>query len=202
MNFAERQESRAGMLGESLIAQYFISKGWSILPAYEKEIDTGKGPRVFTPTGEHIAPDLLMFRANSVVWIEAKHKSRFSWYGIGGYWVTGIDIRHFEDYCKLAQIIDWPILLLFFHRESDAWKEDVKRWDCPPRCPTGLYCGDLTELKESYSHRSDKYGRGGMIYWDPEQHLRQLATIEEVTVAMLNRQMASTRRMATYSPQI
>ena len=45
MNFSDTLKQ--GQLGESLIAKWLRRQGWSILPAYEKEIDNGKGPRLF-----------------------------------------------------------------------------------------------------------------------------------------------------------
>jgi hypothetical protein len=104
MNFADSLSS--GQLGESLIAQWLRRRGWHVLPAYEKEIDNGKGPRLFMASdaskAQLISPDLLVMRSGKFLWVEAKHKTRFSWYGKGGYWVTGVDRRHFEDYCAVT----------------------------------------------------------------------------------------------------
>ena len=52
-----------GQLGESLIARWCMSRGNSLIPVYEKEIDTGKGPRFFSPEGQFVAPDDATFKS-------------------------------------------------------------------------------------------------------------------------------------------
>lgn len=74
-----------GKIGESLIAEWLKRKGYHILPVYEKEISEGKGPQIFTAEGRGlVAPDLLAFKSDKMQWVEAKHKSVFSWHRITG----------------------------------------------------------------------------------------------------------------------
>lgn len=173
-----------GQLGESLIAQWLRKRGWHVLPAYEKEINTGKGPRLFAATatgvGQLIAPDLLIMKGKVFQWIEAKHKTRFSWYGLGKYFVTGVDIRHFNDYCKVADTTGLPVWLLFLHRDSQTWPPDVEKWNAPTVCPIGLFGQSISVLRLKRSHCSDKHGNSGMIYWQPFEHLRRIATLADV----------------------
>src|SRR5690554_3978032 len=105
-----------GQLGESVIARWCMSRGNSVIPVYEKEIITGKGPRFFSPQGQFVAPD--MFILPSMTFIEAKHKTVFSWHRITGRWCTGIDLNHYEDYQKVQAITGRPVWLLFLHRCS------------------------------------------------------------------------------------
>ena len=51
-----QENLHVGQIGESLIAAWLKSRGNSVLPVYEVEIDTGKGPRVFSPSGQIVAP--------------------------------------------------------------------------------------------------------------------------------------------------
>ena len=175
-----------GQLGESLIAQWLRRRGWHVLPAYEKEIDNGKGPRLFMASdagkSQLIAPDLLAMRGGKFMWVEAKHKTRFSWYGKGGYWVTGVDRRHFEDYCRVADDTDLDVWLLFLHRDSSAWPEDIAKWGAPSTCPTGLFGRSIAALRleENQSHTSDKWGTSGMVYWKPYTTLLPIAQLGEV----------------------
>ena len=184
MNFADSLSS--GQLGESLIAQWLRRRGWHVLPAYEKEIDNGKGPRLFmasdTNKAQLIAPDLLAMRSGKFMWVEAKHKTRFSWYGIGGYWVTGVDRRHFEDYCAVTDDTGLDVWLLFLHRDSRAWPEDITKWGAPPMCPTGLFGRSIAALRleENQSHQSGKWGNSGMVYWQPFKNLLPIAPLVEV----------------------
>jgi hypothetical protein len=171
-----RQKLAFGKTGESLIANWLKWKGYSILPVYEKEVNAGKGPQVFTLGGGLIAPDLLAFSDDpaKVWWVEAKHKSAFSWHRKTQRWVTGIDLRHYENYLELQERSPWPIWLLFLHRAGRAK-------DTPEgmTCPTGLYGGNLGRLCKMENHRHGNWGRGGMVYW-AESVLAKIAELGEV----------------------
>jgi len=167
-----------GKVGESLIAGWFKRKGYAVLPVYEIEAHTGKGPQVFLQTAELIAPDMLCFMGQKVFWIEAKHKSVFSWHRITRRWVTGIDRRHYHDYLKVAEASPWPVWLMFLHR-NDYTNEP------PHNCPSGLFGGELKRLKDNVNHEHDNWGKSGMVYWAHET-LLQLATLEEVQPCKLS----------------
>lgn len=185
MNFSDALQQ--GQLGESIIAKWLRSKGWHVLPAYEKQIDNGKGPRLFMAQGtamsQLIAPDILGMRNGDFKWFEAKHKTRFSWYGTGGYFVTGIDKRHFDDYCEVAAITSLPVWVLFLHTNSQTWDQDVQKWKAPESCPVGLFGAEITKMKSKMSHFSDKHGPSGMYYWRPFVHLYLLAELQNVMQA-------------------
>lgn len=182
MNFSDTLKQ--GQLGESLIAKWLRRQGWSILPAYEKEIDNGKGPRLFMAVDalhdQLITPDLLCIKGREFRWLEAKHKTRFSWYGKGGYFVTGVDLRHFEHYCHVRDEIGLPVYLMFLHTDSRTWEPDVRKWNAPEWCDTGLYGEEINFLRENKSHTSPDYGPTGMIYWRPNVHLRKYASLGSV----------------------
>ena len=165
-----------GQVGESLIAEWLKNKGYSVLPVYEKEIDNGKGPRLFMPTGQLIAPDIFAFTFDRALWVEAKHKNRFTWYGKEKCWNTGIDKRHYDDYCRVAKETPYDVWLFFLHQRSDAWREDVEKRDAPPVCPTGLFAGNLNNLPQP--RFSPDYAKG-MVYWK-ETDLKKLAELSDV----------------------
>lgn len=183
MNFAD--SLAVGQMGESMIAQWLRLRGFHVLPAYEKEIDNGKGPRLFTASNtghaQLIAPDLFVMGKGQFMWIEAKHKTRFSWYGRNRYFVTGVDLRHFHDYCRVADATQLPVWLLFLHQCAETWPEDVRKWGAPPVCPVGLFGREISFLRKTNSHQSEKWGATGMIYWRPYEHLIELATLDEVS---------------------
>lgn len=152
-----------GKAGESRIANYFKRKGYSVLPVYEKEMTEYKGPTLFTLDNESvIAPDMLIFsKAGGVFWIEAKRKSAFSWHRITQKWTTGIDLHHYESYLQIAdKYSPWPVWLLFLHEAGTAK-------DTPEGMvsPTGLYGGELLNLRENENHRNPLWGKHGMVYW-------------------------------------
>lgn len=163
---------QTGQVGESLIARWFQKRGYHILPVYDVEVDTGKGPRVFVADGQIVAPDLLAFNSEQVYWVEAKHKTAFSWHRITGQWVTGIDLRHYNDYLRLREISPWPIWLLFLQRGGQAK-------DSPADSPAGLFGGELKYLSQHEHHRHRNWGNQGMVYWAYET-LRPIAPLSEL----------------------
>lgn len=177
MNNFERQ-LKFGKAGESLIANWLKRKGYSVLPVYEKEISEGKGPQVFTASGNFIAPDLLVFGSENdkVWWIEAKHKNAFTWHRITERWVTGIDLRHYQNYLRVQELSPWPVWLFFLQRDGRAK-------DTPPGkiSPTGLYGNSLNYLEDHENHRHDNWGRSGMVYW-ANSTLKKIATLEQVII--------------------
>lgn len=168
-----------GRVGESLIATWLKRRGWYILPVYEIEIDSGKGPRIFAPNGEQvIAPDVLALHPDKgeIRFIECKHKSVFSWHRRSSSWQTGIDLKHWHDYLKLRVALDHEIWLLFLHKSEEPWHGD-RKYGCPDVCPTGLYGQELMKL--TASGREDTRHARGMIYWK-EKDLRKLAPVDEL----------------------
>lgn len=178
------QALAVGQLGESMISHWLRNKGWHVLPAYEKEIDNGKGPRLFLASGgeasQLITPDLFAMRGGQFLWVEAKHKSTFTWYGKGRYWTTGIDKRHFADYARVQETTGIDVWLLFLHRDSTTRPDDVRKWGAPPECPTGLFGRSIEYLSSHNSHDSDKWGPSGMVYWQPFEHLLKLAELSDL----------------------
>ena len=170
---------RFGKIGESTIAEWFKKKGYSALPVYEKQTDEGKGPQLYTPLEALIAPDILVFnKSRGVFWIEAKHKTAFTYHRKTGEWNTGIDQRHYDDYLQVAQVSPWPIWLLFLHEAGRAK-------DTPPGkiSPTGLFGQELLWLDAHIHHRHGNWGNGGMVYWT-NTALKKIATLKEVKEAI------------------
>lgn len=164
-----------GQMGESAIARWLKSRGNNVLPVYEKEIDTGKGPRFFTPAGQLVAPDMFVMPA--MRWIEAKHKTVCTWYRKGQYWCTGIDLHHYSQYRQVQETSRQPVWLLFLHRSAQPDARDVEH-GCPIRCPVGLYGQQLNHLIRHESHQHSNWGRHGMVYWAIDT-LKRLADLEE-----------------------
>lgn len=162
-DFAENLQ--LGLVAESKIARWLLHRGWTILPAYEKEPGEFKGPRIYSATGQLIAPDMLAFRygpdKGEIRWIEAKSKSAFAWYRKKQIWVDGIDKKCWDDYLELQKLAPWNIWLLFLHSPGQLAK-DTPAGMIPP---SGLFGNQIDVLKERIDHESPKYGNGGMVYW-------------------------------------
>jgi hypothetical protein len=147
-----------GQAGEVDIATWLRQLGWALLPAYEKIFDSGKGPVILLPSGVRIAPDFLTWKEQKCLWVEAKHKTAFTWHRISSRWVTGIDLRHYMDYLKVEEESPWPVWLLFLHDGGQAK-------DSPSDSPCGLFGNSLAYLREHENHRHDNWGKSGMVYW-------------------------------------
>lgn len=162
-----------GQVGENYIGNWLLTQGYMVLPVYEVEGGDHKGPRFHeTPTRRHVAPDILAFKGERIVWIEAKHKTVFSWHRKTGRWVTGIDLHHYEQYLKIAEKTGKEVWLLFLHREP------LTNEGCGV-CPTGLFGQKLSVLADNESHRHANWGKSGMVYW-ADSSLKKLAELHEV----------------------
>lgn len=168
---AFRESLHFGQMGESAIARWLRKRGHTVLPVYEKAIDTGKGPQLFLPQNGLVAPDMLVYKGQKAIWVEAKHKTGFSLHRLTGDWVTGIDLRHYLDYCEVDNQSPWPVWLLFVQRGGAAK-------DSPPS-PPGLYGNTLAHLRAHEHHRHGAWGPSGMVYWAIGD-LLQLATLDEM----------------------
>ena len=168
MTFQENLQ--VGRTGESLISKWLRKRNYHVLPVYEIEIQSGKGPRLFSPGRELIAPDMLAFDGVHTLWIEAKHKTAFSWHRLTQCWTTGIDVRHYQDYCEVDQITPFDVWLLFLQRGGQAK-------DSPERSPSGLFANSLQHLRLHENHRSNNWGKTGMVYWSINE-LKLIATLE------------------------
>lgn len=189
VNPAFAESLRRGQKTESAISCWMRhSRGAAVLPVYETEIDSGKGPRLLLPEGELIAPDMLVISGKGVCWIEAKHKTHFAWSKITKTWQTGIDRRHYEDYLRLDARLQWPVWLLFFHAHDTPYRRRGCDPDQPIHCRTGLYGNSLTYLEDHRDHFGgypDDCGRFvPMVYWN-ERDLRLLATVDDVHATRL-----------------
>lgn len=181
MTFAEAL--KRGQLGEGVIANWIKVRGNSVLPVYEKQIDTGKGPQFFTPDGAFVAPD--MFVMPSMHWVEAKNKSVFTWHRITRRWVTGIDLHHYAEYQRVAEISRRPVWLLFLHTSNVPDRRDLDM-GCPTECPVGLFGASLKFLIRNENHRHHNHGRYGMVYW-AHGTLSLMATVDELAAIMVPR---------------
>jgi hypothetical protein len=170
-----QQSLEYGQAGESVISQWLQDRGCKVFPAYEKLIDTGKGPQLFTAQGNFVLPDLLVFGegAKTIFWAEVKHKKRFSWHRMSQTWQTGIDLRHYRHYCEVQENTSLAVWLMFLHTSSEPSQSDLAH-GAPKTCPSGLFGNALSDLMLVESHRSQMHGTSGMVYW-PESALMKLA---------------------------
>lgn len=174
-----QDQLRFGQTAESDIAKWLMAHGYSVMPVYEKLVDTGKGPQLFTAKKSLVAPDMFVFDSKQSLWLEAKHKTAFSWHRITERWVTGIDLRHYRDYCEIDDSTPFPVWLMFLHRGGQAKGHP----DWAAQSPSGLFMAPIRTLRKNENHRHDNWGRSGMVYWAREEDggaLRKVADLEEI----------------------
>lgn len=177
-----------GIDGEDVISNYFMYIGFSILPACRIECQPYKGPRLQSKESETTLPDLFAISKTGSMWIEAKHKSGFTWYrsmnrhGVFGSFQTGIDLKVYEEYRKIANETPFDVYLMFLHEGGKA-KDS-------PESPAGLWGDTIENLKKIEDHTSLNYGRSGMVYWNMCD-LPQWATMEELLDARCFKQQHS-----------
>lgn len=174
-------ELENGKMGESLIAHYWLSLGYSILPVYEKQIGEYKGPTLFRIDGTLVAPDMLALGGvNNIVWVEAKHKSAFAWHRIRGIWTTGIDLHHYQQYLRVQEVTQLPVWLMFLHKPGNVASGTPD--ELKGKSPSGLFGGPLSTLAHCEDHRWPKPMKGqphGMVYWD-YRSLMHLASYDDL----------------------
>ena len=173
MNF--RQKLEYGKAGESCIARWLRRDGYIVLPVYEKAFDDHKGPRLYLPSNELIAPDLLIMKNGKAYWIEAKRKHAFTWHRNTECFVTGIDQRHYHDYCIIGSRTRWPVWLFFLQEGGQAKNS--------PPSPPGLYGQSLAYLRDHEHHRHWNWGPSGMVYWAIDD-LKLWASLDELELQM------------------
>lgn len=177
MSVSFQETLKKGLIGEGIIARWFIYEhNCSIIPAYEVEINSGKGPRFFSEDGPIVSPDMLVIPSgNYPFWVEAKTKSAFTWYRIGKKFQTGLDRRHWLDYLRVREISEMQVWIIFLHKPGFLAK------DTPDglTSPCGLYGNSTDVLAERVDHESGRYGPSGMVYWNIDD-LEKLAEFEEV----------------------
>ena len=157
-----------GRAGELTIVDWLSDQGYRLLPIFENLLAQGKGPRTMDLFGETVTPDILSFRGGEMRWFEVKTKSRFTWYGRGGYWTTGLDERYYDHYRRVEMEWEIKVTLIFLHVLSDTWLPDMLKWGAPVSCPTGIYMADM---KTPIDHFGSSKGTK-MVYFALDRLLR------------------------------
>lgn len=164
MNFKKALEY--GQKGEQTLSSVLIQHGFSLIPTCNLPSSPGKGPRLQNGEAGIVLPDFMAFSKSGVLCVEAKHKHGFTWYrnknryGVCGSWQTGIDLSSYEQYKKFSIDTNSQVILCFLH-DGEAAKDSEKS-------PAGIYWNYIFDLENVEDHKSDLWGRHGMVYWNIE----------------------------------
>jgi|LakMenE18May11ns_1017448.scaffolds.fasta_scaffold9838908_1 hypothetical protein len=104
-----------GKDGEKIIAEYFLNKGYSILPLYQFSEDIA--PKIFLSNEVITSPDLTIFKNQKCVFIEVKRKKK--WVKFGNIIETGCDNRLYCQYKKISQATGIDLFLVFIHEDIE-----------------------------------------------------------------------------------
>ena len=175
---------KTGRVAESCIARWMMRRGFAVLPVYELMEQAYKGPQLFSCDGDFVAPDMLAMKADSktpILFVEAKHKSGFTWSRKHARFETGIDYKHYLDYQQVRAITGIELWILFLQK-GQAAKDAPQDKQISPR---GLFGNEIRRLMQLESHRHEGWGKGGMVYWATDYPpgnpaLRHIATYEDV----------------------
>lgn len=94
INFSDRQTTKKGKVGESIVRKYLEDRGWII---YEPQTDA-----------PHAFDKVAIKGKDKVALLEVKTKARRNYYND-----TGIDIRHYHEYKHISEKYNLPIFLFF-----------------------------------------------------------------------------------------
>lgn len=158
-----------GRIGEQAVLKWLRYMNRVVLPVCDTliniEFRERCGPRLFVGNDALTAPDLLVFADDGVRWMEIKCKKYCTWYRNESLWMTGIDVRHFEQYIKVHQATCIHVDLVLYHPNETPRPKDVPH-GCPEYAPRGVYCADILKLQEIYHHIGTDLDGNEMIYWD------------------------------------
>lgn len=106
---------------EKLIAAWFMSRGWFILPVYDYSEQDKKAPKLtaFDVVNSLVTPDLLIARDGDLKWVEIKRKTEAVFYRKAKQWRTGIAKRLWRDYQDVEKLSGQEVWLVFIHEDRD-----------------------------------------------------------------------------------
>jgi len=146
------QQLKRGKITEKQIAEYLKALGYHVLPTTDFAANGAPMLESADQSQSLVMPDLQAFVRGQGEWWESKLKSsavatnRFA-----GRLVTGIDGIAWVRYCNVELKTDMPVAVVFVHEKEGE-----------------VRCGTLHQLSKIESHRSDRMGKGGMVFWKYE----------------------------------
>lgn len=149
-----------GRVGEREIIIRLRRGGHTVIELAQIAPDCGGAPSLLTPTSEIIATDLFVF--NSVIsrFVECKRKATCGWFRKKQCFTSGINLHHYLAYRETQKLSpQHPVWVFFLHEGGKA--KDAPYLDSP----CGLFGKKITDLAMLEDHRSDHWGKSGMVYW-------------------------------------
>lgn len=101
-----------GRMGERLVARWFQSHNWGVIPSYDYTGSNGeKAPRLMFEAASHVVPDLDLCRSGRRWWVEVKTYADAAENKRLGCKVHGIKQRHFDDYVSVERESGTPVAI-------------------------------------------------------------------------------------------
>jgi len=113
-----KRSREIGRVAEDRVAAWLETLGLSTLRSYLAGGED-KAPRLQTPQGTRIVPDLLGFDPHDQRWFEVKWKQSCTSHFKSGTMQTGFDARHHTDYLAVQATTGIEVVVLFLHEEEN-----------------------------------------------------------------------------------
>jgi hypothetical protein len=117
---------RHGAEAERLVALWAQRHGWTPVPLAELPATGCGGPRISTPKGEIVAPDLVLVRDSRSRFVEIKRRTSPTLHRATGTLCTGIETHALHQYLRIARATGTHVWLVFMH---DSLAPDLRGGD-------------------------------------------------------------------------
>jgi hypothetical protein len=147
--FRDKPEFKRGRSGEKIVARLLQRRGWFVVPSYDYSGEDGdKAPIMQGTTQSFVIPDLDVAQAGRRIWVEVKTKACANLHRKTKTYEHGIDLRHYQHYCRVQEETATPVWLFVFEEQSGY-----------------VLAASLTQLGAPRVYAGDKMGRDGMAFF-------------------------------------
>lgn len=136
-------------------------RGYFILPAYAYNAD--EAPSLICGTRKLVTPDLFGVSASIIAWFEVKVKESADFHRKSNRLVTGLPLRHWNDYVEIKKLMGCPVWIVFIHETENV-----------------VVTGEIGNMPHAHTWQGDDMDRGGTIYFVFKQLKTLPVTPEEL----------------------
>jgi len=161
----------------SLSKWYQKRFGVHVLATYDYSgLQDDKAPKLMSVSDGLIVPDLLVCGLGRATWIECKWKAQTVEFRKTHTTVTGISARHFAHYESVKKESGCSVFIMFLHIKENEMRGGQIRGEAGRESESQ---GRLLLPPIHNQYQGDKFGRGGMVFWDWNS-LHRFASLDEI----------------------
>ena len=117
---------------ENEIMRKLTNLGFVILPLSNLPSGQFRGPRLMSPSGDIVSPDIMAIKDGKAIFIEIKRKAYPSFHRATGEWTSRIEDRLYKNYSILSEASGLPVWVITKIEDGNDICENLKG-------PTGLF---------------------------------------------------------------